>query len=161
MDTSELEAAYRSVLDLAARGAGDGSPGSGSGEAWGPDDVLAHLILNDRLLARAVRSVLDGAAQPYDNLDAIGAAELRALGRDLGGTAGLIAELEASSRELAELAGRLDQPQAATPVPVRILDGDQLRVDNPLPVASLLNIQARRHLPMHEAQLSELLGPPG
>ena len=37
MDTSELEAAYRSVLDLAARGAedgpgtGPGSPGAGAG----------------------------------------------------------------------------------------------------------------------------------
>jgi hypothetical protein len=174
METSELEAAYRSVLDLAARGSGDdrgpgsagtgsgpGSAGTGDGEAWGPDDVLAHLVLNDRLLARAVRSVLDGDAQPYDNLDAIGVAELRALGRDLGGTAGLIAELEASGRELVELAGRLDETQGASPVPVRILDGDQLRVDSPLPVASLLTIQARRHLPMHEAQLRELLELPG
>ena len=167
MDTSELEAAYRSVLDLAVReagasGAGDGpgSAGADGAEAWAPDDVLAHLILNDRLLARAVRSVLDGTAQPYDNLDAIDVAELRALTRDLGDTAGLIRGLEASSRELVELAGRLDEAQAAIPVPVRILDGDQLVVDNPLPVRSLLNIQARRHLPMHHAQLSELLEPP-
>ena len=159
MDTSELEAAYRSVLDLAARAAGDGSPGAGDGEAWGPDDVLAHLVLNDRLLARAVRSVLDGTAQPYDNLDAIDVTELRSLTRDLGDTAGLIGGLEASSRELMDLAGRLDEGQAATPVPVRILDGDRLVVDNPLPVRSLLNIQARRHLPMHVAQLSELLEP--
>jgi hypothetical protein len=163
MDTSELEAAYRSVLDLAARGPGDGAgpgaAGAGDGEAWEPDDVLAHLILNDRLLARAVRSVLDGIAQPYDNLDAIDVDELRALARDLGDPPGLIGELEASSRELIDLAGRLDEAQGATPVPVRILDGDQLRVDGPLPVASLLNIQARRHLPMHEAQLRELLRP--
>jgi len=162
MDTSELEAAYRSVLDLAARGpgaAGAGpAAGTGDGEAWAPDDVLAHLILNDRLLARAVRSVLDGTAEPYDNLDAIAPAELRALTRDLGDTAGLIGALEASSRELLDLAGRLDEAQGATRVPVRILDGDVLRVDNPLPVTGLLNIQARRHLPMHEAQLSELLG---
>ena len=161
MDTSELEAAYRSVLDLAARGPKSGSPGPGGGEAWGPDDVLAHLVLNDRLLARAVRSVLDGTAQPYDNLDAIDVAELRSLTGDLGDTAGLIGGLESSSRELMDLAGRLDEAQAATPVPVRILDGDQLVVDNPLPVRSLLNIQARRHLPMHQAQLSELLGRPG
>ena len=162
MDTSELEAAYRSVLDLAASGAGDGpgAPDAGDGEAWRPGDVLAHLVLNDRLLARAVRSVLAGTAQPYDNLDAIDVAELRSLTRDLGDTAGLIGGLEASSRELMDLAGRLDEAQAATPVPVRILDGDQLVVDNPLPVRSLLNIQARRHLPMHQAQLSELLGPP-
>jgi hypothetical protein len=164
MDTNELAAAYRSVLDLAARGpgpsgAGSGTAGPGDDETWGPDDVLAHLVLNDRLLARAVRSVLEGTAQPYDNLDAIDVAELRALTRDLGDTAGLIGGLEASSRELMDLAGRLDEPQGATKVPVRILDGDQLVVDNPLPVQSLLNIQARRHLPMHEAQLSELLGP--
>jgi hypothetical protein len=68
LDTSELEAAYRSVLDLAA-----GSPDPGAPAA------------------------------------------------------GLIGELGASSRELLDLAG-------------------------------LLAIQARRHLPMHEAQLGELLG---
>ena len=163
MDTSELEAAYRPVLELAARAAGPGQgPASpdDDAKAWGPDDVLAHLILNDRLLTRAVRSVLDGTAQPYDNLDAIDVAELRTLTRDLGDTAALIGELEGSSRELVRLAGRLDEAQAAIPVPVRILDGDQLIVDNPLPVSRLLAIQARRHLPMHQAQLSELLGQP-
>lgn len=49
MDTSELEAAYRPVLDLAARVT---DPEAGSGVAWGPGDVLAHLILNDRLVSR-------------------------------------------------------------------------------------------------------------
>ena len=121
MDTSELAAAYRTVLDLAAHGGGGGpapgAAGAGDGEAWGPDDVLAHLVLNDRLLARAVRSVLDGTVQPYDNLDALDVAELRALTRDLGDTAGLIGGLESSSRELLDLAGRLDETQAATPVP--------------------------------------------
>jgi hypothetical protein len=168
MDTSELAAAYRAVLDLARSNglggpAAEGRPGpseAGDGQAWRPGDVLAHLIVNDRLLARAVRSVLEGAARPYDNLDAIDLAELRALGRDLGDAAGLIGELEASSRELLELAGRLDEAQAASEVPVRILDGDVLRIDRPLPVASLLGIQARRHLPMHTEQLGELLGRP-
>jgi len=160
MDTSELEAAYRSVLELAERVAGPASPPAvADDQAWRPDDVLAHLILNDRLLARAVRSVLEGGAQSYDNVDAVELAELRALGERLGGTARLIGELEASSRELLDLAGRLDEAQAAAPLPVRILDGDELRVDRPLPVASLLAIQARLHLPVHEDQLSELSGP--
>jgi hypothetical protein len=130
LDTSELEAAYRSVLDLAAASPGPGLPAAGDVQAWGPDDVLAHLIVNDRLLIRAVRSVLEDAARPYDNADAVELAELRALGKELGGTNGLIGELGASSRELLDLAG-------------------------------LLAIQARRHLPMHEAQLGELLGGPG
>jgi hypothetical protein len=166
MDISELEAAYRSVLTLAAEvppvpaeGPPAGADGSDGGDpAWEPGDVLAHLVVNDRLLTRAVRAVLEGAALPYDNADAVELAELRALGKDLGGTEGLLGELETSSRELLDLAGRLDEAQAATPVPVRILDGDELRIDRPLPVASLLTIQARRHLPMHEAQLGELLG---
>jgi len=168
MDTSELEAAYRAVLDLAATSGPGSRPdppaggadraADGSDQAWRPQDVLAHLVLNDRLLARAVRSVLEGAAQPYDNAAAVDLADLRDLGERLGGTAGLIGALEASSRELLELAGRLDQAQADTPLPARILDGDELRVDRPLPVAGLLTIQARAHLPMHRRQLSELLG---
>jgi len=161
MDTSELEAAYRAVLDLAVRVPDrPEAPDPADGQAWGPGDVLAHLIVNDRLLTRALRSVLEGAAAPYDNADAVELAELRALGQGLGGPAGLVGGLQASSRELLELAGRLDEAQATTPVPVHILDGDQVRVDQPLPVAGLLRIQARRHLPMHEEQLSELLGRP-
>ena len=161
MDTSELEAAYRSVLELAERVAGPASPPAvADDQAWRPDDVLAHLILNDRLLARAVRSVLEGGAQSYDNADAIELARLRELGERLGGTAGLIGALEASSRELLDLAGRLDQAQGDTRLPARIVDGDETRVDQPLPVAGLLTIQARTHLPMHERQLGELLGRP-
>jgi hypothetical protein len=168
MDTSELEAAYRAVLDLAASlpgsrpdPAADGAgPAGGAGEAWRAEEVLAHLVLNDRLLAAAVRSVLEGAAQPYDNAAAVELADLRELGQRLGGTAGLIGALEASSRELLGLAGRLDRAQADTPLPARILDGDELRVDGPLPVAGLLTIQTRAHLPMHQRQLSELLGRP-
>jgi hypothetical protein len=33
-------------------------------------------------------------------------------------------------------------------------------VDRPVPVAELLGIQARAHLPMHQRQLGELLGRP-
>jgi hypothetical protein len=163
MDTSELEAAYRAVLDLAAApdgGARPDPPAAGADQAWRAQDVLAHLVLNDRLLTRAVRSVLEGAAQPYDNAEAVELAELRDLGERLGGTAGLIGALEASSRELLGLAGRLDQAQGDTPLPARIVDGDTIRVDRPLPVAGLLTIQARTHLPMHRRQLSELLGRP-
>jgi hypothetical protein len=157
MDTSELETAYRPVLDLAARVA---DAEAGHGAAWGPGDVLAHLIINDRLVSQALRSVLDGAAQPYDNADAIELAELRALAGELGGPARLADGLAASSRELLELAGRLDEAQAATRLPVRIVDNGEVFIDRPIPVAGLLATQARAHLPMHQRQLSELLGLP-
>jgi hypothetical protein len=157
MDTSELEAAYRPLLDLAARVT---DPEAGHGEAWGPGDVLAHLIINDRLVSQALRSVLDGAVQPYDNADAITLAELRTLAGELGGPARLADGLAASSRELLELAGRLDEAQAATRLPVRIVDNGEVFIDRPLPVSGLLATQARAHLPMHQRQLSELLGLP-
>ena len=161
MDTSELEAAYRAVLDLAVRVPDrPEAPDPADGQAWGPGDVLAHLIVNDRLLTRAVRSVLEGAAAPYDNADAVELAELRALGEGLGGPAGLVGGLQASSRELLELAGRLDRAQGDTRLPVMIVDGGEVFLDRPVPVAQLLGIQARAHLPMHERQLGELLGRP-
>ena len=53
-------------------------------------------------------------------------------------------ELEAAYRPVLDLAGRLDEAQAATR----------------LPVSGLLVTQARAHLPMHQRQLSELLGLP-
>jgi hypothetical protein len=135
-------------------------PGPADRDDWGPGDVLAHLIANDRLMARAVRSVLGGTVEPYDNADALDLAELRALAGELGGTARLAGGLEASSQELLALAGRLDEAQAATPLPVKIVDGDQVFLDRPVPVAELLATQARAHLPMHQRQLSELIDPP-
>ncbi len=122
--------------------------------------MLAHLIANDRLTIAAVGSVLEGAVEPYANADALALAELRALTDELGGTARIAGGLEASSRELLALAGRLDEAQAATMLPVRIADGDAVFVDRPIPVADLLDTQARAHLPMHQRQLSELLGLP-
>ena len=157
MDTSELETADRPVLDLAARVA---DAEAGHGAAWGPGDVLAHLIINDRLISRALRSVLEGAAEPYDNADAITPAELRVLAGELGGPDRLAGGLAASSRELLELAGRLDEAQAATRLPVRIVDNGEVFIDRPIPVAGLLATQARAHLPMHQRQLSELWGLP-
>ena len=161
MDVSELEAAYRAVFDLAGRSAGrrPDPPPDGDDQAWGPDEVLAHLVVNDRMLSQAVRSVLEGAAEPYDNADAVATAELRALAGRLGGTAGLVGELEASSRELVDLAAQLDEAQAATPLPARIVDGGKVWLDGPIPVRGLLATQARAHLPMHARQLDELLGP--
>ena len=159
MDTGELEAAYRAVLDLAAA-PGSQRESAEDGHDWSAPEVLAHLVLNDRLLARAVRSVLDGAAQPYDNAEAVDPARLRELGEQAGGTTGLVGALEASSRELLELAGRLDQAQGDTQLPVMIVDGGEVFVDRPVPVAELLGIQARAHLPMHQRQLGELLGRP-
>ena len=69
-------------------------------------------------------------------------------------------ELEAAYRPVLDLAGRLDEAQAATRLPVRIVDNGQVFIDRPLPVSGLLATQARAHLPMHQRQLSELLGLP-
>jgi hypothetical protein len=153
MDTSELEAAYRSFLDVAR--AGGFKPPSDRKE-WSAELVLAHVAANDRLLAAATAAVLDGEPASYDNSAANSEAYLEAVARAAGDWDGLVAEVRRCGLELVLLARRLDEQQATTAVATRIVDGGEVRVDAPMPWSGVLVTQAQVHLPDHQAQLAGL-----
>ena len=154
MDTTELEAAYRELLD-AARAGGFGPPAEEGG--WSAELVLAAVVATDRLLAAATAEVLAGASARYDNAPATRAPYLRAIARAAGDLDGLVAEARRCGLELVLLARELGEA-AATPVDVRLLDGDEVRLAAPMPWSGMLATHAEVHLRERREALAALSG---
>ncbi|HZQ26127.1 MAG TPA: hypothetical protein VFA94_00390 [Acidimicrobiales bacterium] len=156
MDTASLESAYRRILDL-ARTASFATPPAGSGE-WGAELVLAHVTVNDELLLEAARAVLAGVVgAAYDNGLAVDEAHLAAQAEP--GLAALVDRLQTSSHNLVDVAIQLDTERAGVVLPVHIVDGGQVMVDQPMPMGRLLDIHAEVHLPSHLSQLESRRAP--
>lgn len=156
MDTTALESAYRKLLDVARGGAF--RPPADQG-AWPAEYVLAHVVANDRLLAAATAEILAGERPSYDNRASAHDAYLADIGRAAGDLDGLVDMVRRCGLELVLLARRLDPDQAATPVQTRIRDGDEIRVDGPVPWSGVLNTHAEVHLPSHTGDLEALRQP--
>ena len=155
MDTTTLEGAYRDLL-TAARDGGFRAPADQG--AWTAEQVLAHVVATDRLLIGVTAELLAGGSPTYDNAVATRTPYLDALGRAAGGWDALVATVRATGLELVYLARELHDSAAATPVPTRIVDGDTVRVEAPMPWSGVLNTHAEVHLPEHRAQLDGLRG---
>ncbi len=153
MDTVALESAYRALLDV-ARGGGFRAPAdSGQRSA---ELILAHVVANDRLLAAATAQVMAGQRPRFDNAAASHGPYLQAIARAAGDGEGLVAEVRRSGLVLVLLVRELDDAAAAAPVQVRIVDGDVVRAESPMPWAGVLATHAEVHLPELRAQLEAL-----
>jgi hypothetical protein len=64
IDVDALEAGYGRLLDAARTGR---FAAPRTREEWSAERVLAHLAVNDRLMAATVAEVLNGQAVAYDN----------------------------------------------------------------------------------------------
>jgi hypothetical protein len=153
MDTTELEAAYRHLIETAREETF--RPPADAGE-WPAELHIAHVIATDRLLSAATALVLAGSPARYDNAAAAEVAYLAEIGRAAANHDSLVATMRQCGLELVLLARRLDEQQAATPVPTRIVDGDVIRVDAPLPWSGVLNTHAQVHLREHASALQAL-----
>jgi sugar phosphate isomerase/epimerase len=150
MDTTELRAAYAAFLDLARKGS-FGSPDQG----WDARHVIAHVAANDEMLAATTQEVIDrSSAEPYYNHDAIDTARLTALIGDRDVPA-LADWAQATSERVCDLAEALSEDDGVV-VHTHIQDGDETRLDQPIPWHRLIAAQARRHLPAHMEQLQAL-----
>jgi hypothetical protein len=150
--TEQLRAAYEDLTAEAAAG-GFGPPPAGE---WNAAQILAHLALNDTLLAGTIEQVLAGDAAAFDNTEAADWAKVTAYAEEHGGLTGTAEALRGTGRRVCELAGRITAEQAARTVPVFIRDGDEIAVDQPFPLGQLLGLQASFHLPAHADQLRAL-----
>jgi hypothetical protein len=140
MDTTDLRKAYESVA-VEAEAGGFGAPPPGE---WDAGRIVGHLALGDDLLAAVTADILAGRPARFDNR-----ASLQPAAVDVD-------VLRRSGARLCDLIDRLTDEQAATVVPVFIQDGDEIRVDRPMPWGMLLGIQASFHLPAHGEQLKAL-----
>ena len=164
METTQLERAYRRLLDVCVSGGDAAFRAPADSAAWTAEQVLAHIAANDRLLLATTAAVL-GDALPtgrpvYDNTAATIRPALDVLARAAGERDELIATVRQTGRELVLLARRLGQAEAARAVHVRIVDEADVaglpRIDGPVPWSGVLATHAQVHLPEHVDQLTAL-----
>lgn len=153
MNTDDLRSGYQAIFELATAGGFGPAPV----DEWNAEQIIAHLTANDDLLSATTADVLTGRPATYDNALAIDTERLSALVEECGGSEGVLERLRTTSMRIADLADQIDDDLGSTMVPVHILDGTIVQVDQPLPLAALLRAQALVHLPAHHQQLRCLL----
>lgn len=153
MDTPDLEATYRSLLET-ARAGGFRTPGDTA--QWPAERVLAHVVATDRLLSAVTAGVLAGRTTRYDNAVAGDAAYLDAIARAAGDWDGLVAEVRRCGLELVLLLRQLDDARATTAVHTRLVDGEDVRMESPMPWSGVIATHTQVDLPDHERKLEAL-----
>ena len=155
MDTTALENAYKDLLDVARADAFAAPP---RGE-WPAELLLAHVATNDHLLAAVTRAIANGLEPVYDNAPAQDRAGLEHFAKAAGGVEGLIPIVQDAGLDLIRAAATLDEKAAEQLVSMRILDGNEFALDQPIPWGKALEIHGRVHLPAHTEQLAALRVP--
>jgi hypothetical protein len=151
VDTAELRAAYAEFIAEAEKGGFGPAPPN----AWGAEQVVAHIARNDEELIAVTAAVTAGQQPSYYNHDAIDDAELGTYIGSMGDFRALVAAVRSNGERLCDLVERLPD-DLPVEVPISVRDGARQVVDGPVPWATVLTIQARRHLPAHTQQLREL-----
>ena len=155
MDAHGLRAAYDRFFEAASAAQACEVADT---DGWTVAMVVAHIAVNDRLIAAHLRRAIDGQDTWYRNLDAYRADDLRPIVDLLPDVSSQIDDARATSAEVLELAEELNDHQSALAFRTTILDGDVVQVDGLLPLIGLLGAQARVHLPAHAAQIEVLNG---
>jgi hypothetical protein len=152
VDTTKLDEGHRELAAM-ARAGGFGPPPPGE---WTAEQVLAHVACADTAIASVALQVAAGERPGYDNrpsLDVVNLARIIADAGDLGGLADLVEQ----RGEILTLAARAMSPaDGAVLVPVLIVSGEQLVVDEPWSLADLVTGVGIFHLPRHAEQLAAL-----
>ncbi|WP_433222317.1 hypothetical protein [Microtetraspora malaysiensis] len=160
MESAQLQAAYRSLLDAAITVAdygGGAIPVPPPGE-WTADQILAHVSLVTATTIAAASAIASGSHTTYDNRIALDAWTINRVTTLAGGTAGLLDRIRHQADALCALAGpALSEAELDTPVPTRLLSNDACMVDQPMPLRDLLAGLAETELPGHTQQLLALL----
>lgn len=152
MKTTALRSAYEKFLDAAA----DPDLDEAADGGWNADQVLAHVLSVDAATAAVVLGVVSGARPTFDNRICLDSWNLDRIIAEHAGRAELIAHVRSQGAMLCDLADQLSEKAAAVLVPTFLMSGDELLVDQPLPLADLINGLAGNHLPVHTNQIAAL-----
>jgi DinB superfamily len=152
VDVTELRSAYDRFLE-SVRDPGFREPADGE---WRAEEVLAHVILTDRLIAETVAEVLNGRNPRFESLAAQCVPYLGAIVDAAGGWEGLVEEARRGAEALIAVVGRLTEEQVATSVPAYIWNAGQVLVDGPMTIGEIVHGGAAMHLPLHTGQLAGL-----
>ncbi|MEV1007655.1 hypothetical protein [Streptomyces sp. NPDC049881] len=152
MDTTPLRRAYDRLLDAAAiPDLGDADDGG-----WNADQILAHLLSVDASIAAVALSVVAGSRPTFDNRVSLDPWNLDRIITEHAGRADLRDHVRSQATVLCDIADRLDEKAASVPVPSLLLSNGVLVLDQPIPLAGLIDGLAEDHVPVHTQQLLDL-----
>jgi hypothetical protein len=143
--------AYDEFVEEATAGQFDRPAGRG----WSAEQIVAHVARNNEELIAVTEAVLAGEPVAYDNREVTDIGALDAYVASYGGMRGLADRVAQTVAVLRDLTGRLGA-LGDTLVPARIQDGDDVALDQAVPWARLLEINATGHTPAHLEQLRAL-----
>jgi hypothetical protein len=152
MDTTALRTAYDRLSDAAA--APDlGRPGDGG---WNADQVLAHVLSVDAAITAVALGIVSGARPTFDNRICLDPWNLDRIITEHSDRALLTAHVRAQAAVLCEVVDQLSDRAAAVLVPSLLLSNGALVLDQPVPLAGLIDGLAENHVPVHTRQLLDL-----
>ncbi|SDN93437.1 hypothetical protein [Geodermatophilus sp. DSM 45219] len=152
MDTTGLRSAYDRLLDAAAHpDLGDADDGG-----WDADQVLAHVLSVDAGIAAVALGVASGSRPTFDNRMSLDPWNLRRIIGEHRGRPDLIRHVRDQGAVLCDVADQLSDEATSVLVPSLLLSNGAVLVDQPVPLAGLVDGLAGDHLPRHTQQLLDL-----
>ena len=154
MDVAVLRSAYDRFFD-AARDLGANSAPAGE---WTPQQVVAHLIVTDRMIAATAAQVIACGEARFDSRATQSVPYLEAIAAVAGSWDGLLAEVRRAADELLAIAARIEPEHARVMVPSYVVDHGHPVIDGPAPLEQLVMVPAMIHLSGHADQLKSYVG---
>lgn len=152
MDTTALRAAYEPLLDL-ARDPGLGEAADGG---WNADQVLAHVLCVDASVTAVALGVMSGTRPGFDNRICLDEPNLDRMITSYGDRATLVERVRAQVGILGDVADRLTEEEASVMVPALLVSNDEIVLDRPITLRTLIDGLADNHVPGHTQQLRDL-----
>ena len=154
MDVTSMRKSVGEFLSVAEAG-GFGPPPAGE---WDAERILAHAASALASGAAAGLAIASGQRLVYDNRVSLDEWNLQRIVAEAGGLAGLVDLVRRYGDLVCEVAAGMTERERDVSLQVLIVSKDQLIVDVPRPVGSLLAGLCETHLPPHADQLRGLRG---
>ena len=152
MVTTALRSAYEKLFEAAAS-PDRGEAGNGG---WNADQILAHLLSVDAAIAAVALGVVSGSRPSFDNRISLDAWNLDRIIADHSGRSDLTDHVRSQATILCDIADQLSDQASSVLIPALLLSNDALVLDQPIPLASLIDGLAEDHVPVHTQQLLDL-----
>jgi hypothetical protein len=152
VDTTALRAAYQNFLAV-ARGERFGPPPP---TEWTAAQLMAHIVAGDTGITAVALAVAAGQRPTYDNRPSLDRWNLARISTAAGDLPTLIDLVDQRGQLLCGVAERLTDAELDVTVPTLIISNDEVMLDSPLPLRSLIEGLGHVHLPRHAEQLAAL-----